>query len=247
VFARCYLIAIVASATAFTACFSERVPDATQISCRGDAECPPGFLCRSVLGRCVSRDQMDETPPGIDGETIVYPSVARRDTTVAVAFKVTEVLASDPVVHLLGHEMSLQEEKTDRVGLTYRYEYRATGTEPEDSVAITIDLLDRSGNLAPSLSGGNIHFDFTAPEVVVIAPVRPEVATVRTEITATISFNETLGGDPKVWVTALSGGTLDETWVLLPRDSTEGYTFAYSPTGGEETPSPPTIRGCGTG
>jgi hypothetical protein len=141
------------------------VPEASQLLCSADVDCPEGWICRSALGRC-ARPGGDDVPPGVVEESVsISPSHVRNDAVVGVSFDVDEPLASPPEV-VIGRSLRLPLEMTDSDGERYGFVYRPDGTEPEDQMPILVSLVDLAGNRTTDVFLGEVRFDFTAPNVI---------------------------------------------------------------------------------
>ncbi|MFH1809990.1 MAG: hypothetical protein ABIJ09_14690 [Pseudomonadota bacterium] len=94
----------------------------------------------------------------------------------ALDFQVSKTLGLDPVVELDiggGRAASwvLDEDATDREGLSYGFGYTASGSELEGTRLVTLGLVDVSGNVVANLSAGSLVLDFTPPTAMGTATV----------------------------------------------------------------------------
>lgn len=207
-------------------CFDEGAPDGTQIACESAADCPPGWLCRASLGRCLKSEGLDETPPGLDGAAAVAPSAVALGAVLAVEFKVTEPLLQDPVVRVATNlPLLLSETGTDRGGLVYRYTRQATGEEPQGAAApVTVDLVDRAGNTGEKLSAGSARFDFVTPALASSTPIAPALCGDGANPSVSFALTEEPSEAPVV--VAEGPGGAQASWGVT-QDGVGAYTAHY--------------------
>jgi hypothetical protein len=218
-----------------SACTTDlKAPADARIACTPQGhDCPTGWTCNANLSLCVPSQGQDQQPPALEGSAVIAPPVTRAGVTLSVSFSVTEALALDPVVRVGDHTLEVDETGTSREALAYTYSMRATGLEPEGTpVPVTVDLLDRGGNLAAGLAAGNALFDFTPPSLVAQPAVTPAVARAGILATVALTFDEPLAADPSVTMTPSSGGGA-RRWTKRSQVPAGTYSFGYQPTGSE--------------
>jgi len=188
------------------------------------------------------RLRIDKQLPGlVPGSVQVAPGRALRDgDELAVAFAVTEPLASPPRVRLgagvLGE--GLREE-----GDTLRYaasDIISAATWEDGVYALTVELTDEAGNqFVDGRTLGAVTLDFSAP--VLRASVEPPLAGARDVVQVTVSSDEPLaeGGDVlELQYRPVGGGEgAWERFAGLPRRQGLGYRFARAVTAEEAGPA----------
>jgi hypothetical protein len=148
--------------------FDATVPEAAQISCGGNSDCPAGYLC---AGGLCSKEIRPEAPV-IDLK--VMPSVARTGSPVTIDLGAKEPLTGLSKITLdLDVPIELPCPATDLLtcapkesGIVacYRCTYTVTGAEnrgQDGFIAFHTQVRDRAQNPFPVR--GSIHLDFTAP------------------------------------------------------------------------------------
>jgi hypothetical protein len=125
--------------------------------------------CDAALGCLAGR----RDAPMLVGDAIVAPAVGRVGALFSVAFVVSEPLAADPVVRLDAGgrrvNLLLDPGQTRRQDHSYVFTFTADGSEQQGRRALTVDLVDLSGNAVTGLSAGHLTLDFATPTVVGVA------------------------------------------------------------------------------
>jgi hypothetical protein len=188
----------------FTACSTQvdSLPLGAHVTCATQSDCPSGFFCSQALGRCVERGGSDQTPPSIVGTPSVNPLVAHGGTPVTVTFEVSEDLSLDPDVRFSGATEPLG--LPSRSGRFYTVEFAATASSGSGTKTIVATMVDLFGNEATSVIVGQLTLDLTVPGVVTSS--FPAFARSGSPFSATVTFDEPLGGSPSLAV--VGGPTL---------------------------------------
>ncbi|MBN2360563.1 MAG: hypothetical protein JXR83_13995 [Deltaproteobacteria bacterium] len=205
-----------------------------EIVCHADADCPSGWLC-NPNSRCIPVAQRDSEAPALDGSPVLTPAIGGVGQLFGLTFKVSEALGQDPVVDLdVGDNRAaswiLDEEATDREGLSYAFRYVATGNEPEGARLTTIDLTDLSGNGVDNLSAGSLVLDFTRPRVM-SADLTPAFAAAAIEVRLDLELSEPLPAPPTLVLVNASGDS--HTFAHVAASGTLGHAYAFTPSGQE--------------
>ncbi len=136
-------------------------PPATPIACATKADCPRGWSCKEIVGRCVDDDAPDTTPPAV-ADVMVDPPVGRRGSFVDVSFSASEALHAEPVVRLVlpaGDPRPLL--LVERQGLEHRFRYQVQDDEAElVGMPVVVTLVDLAGNVTEGFGIASISFDF---------------------------------------------------------------------------------------
>ena len=184
------LLLLLLALTAAGCTVDVEVPRAALLACGAEVPCPDGWVCRPELGRCVPLAGLDTEPPRLASPPHVSPALGRAGTLFEVALSVSEPLARDPDVSVLGRPLTLLEHD----GLAWRLGYVPVGDEPEGPAPVDVALVDSAGNAAEGLGGGTMVFDFTPPQVLPgSAEVTPGVARAGTVVAARFAPSEALG------------------------------------------------------
>lgn len=115
----------------------------------------------AATGLAAGAAVFDRTPPGLAGAPAIAPGAAAAGTLVRVTFTASEDLGADPVVRLGGIAL----DKGAQAGRSYTYGHVAAPADGEGPKGLSIDLVDRAGNVSGALGGGTVSFDFTPPSV----------------------------------------------------------------------------------
>ena len=182
--------------------FDSTIPEAAQITCAEGGECPPGYVCREAIGRCVRTDGDDTEAPYVTEGAEVSPEVVGLAGDLHAFFQVSEALGADPVVYLTtegGQRHPLvrlaPEEWEDP--LSYHYAYRPTGEEPQKvRHDVRADLIDQDGNEAQGVDLGRVWFDFEAPVPEAVAVANDGHVRAGAAVDVTLTVSEELDGPP---------------------------------------------------
>jgi hypothetical protein len=151
------------------------LPAHARVQCDDQTGCPSGFTCNAELGVCISNDDPDRQAPSLVGRPLITPDIGKAGSVFGVTFEVDEALGKEPVVGLaLPNAATALLERSDSGASSnvYTYRYEALGTEGVTEAALSIALVDDSGN-AVSVDGGMLRFDFVSPEVQSFAWLAP--------------------------------------------------------------------------
>lgn len=129
----------------------------TRVSCERPSDCPTGWTCSSVLGRCVLTGGGSGAVDFGD-EPVVTPSLGKSGTTFTLEFSLTGQVDLEPVVKLDTGDAFVPSERDGG----YRYTYTASGAEDAGVHLIDIAVVDSQG-ATQRLSGGSLELDFTPP------------------------------------------------------------------------------------
>ncbi len=142
------------------------VPEGASIRCDNSKQCPPGLFCQPTLGLCIEPEAEDSTAPALAGAVELTPERAGPGAEVRLGFEVSEALGRPPVVLIDpgGVALALELDGAGSGGLAYSFRRAVTGDEPEATLAVTIQLVDRLGNSA-EVTAGEVTFDFSPPGV----------------------------------------------------------------------------------
>lgn len=149
-----------------------------KVKCASDVDCPAGFVCRVSIGLCVSTSTPDLVGADLLGPVAFNPPVSRQGVPLVARFSVSERLARDPIVRLVGPSqailpMAISPSDTNADAGFYVFTADVTGNEPEGEYAVSIDLLDTAGNESLGLGGDRLRLDFTPPGVAVSWSLEP--------------------------------------------------------------------------
>jgi hypothetical protein len=143
---------------------SPKVPDAAQILCAADGDCPEGWYCHPFAKRC-STDHGPGTPPAaLTGTVQVTPAVAGATREITIAFDVDRDLAFAPTVVLAAAQrrnLSL----VSAVGRHYVFSTVALPSDGEGTWNLIGTLVDTQGRLALEVALAAVTLDFSPPVV----------------------------------------------------------------------------------
>ena len=160
--------------------FDDQVPETVVISCSAQEDCPPDFICRQDVGRCVQLENNDVEPPAILGEGTLSPDhPGKLGSVFTLSFQASEPLpdldeeggdnpkvamktaGSPPLLWKLESEEASDDSKQ---GAHYTFTYTADEEEvakltPYQPYTVTIIMQDESFNEG-KVTVPPISFDF---------------------------------------------------------------------------------------
>ena len=163
--------------------FDESVPPTADIQCATSEQCPRGWRCAPMLGRCVQRSDVDVVGPALAGA--VTPALVRPGEAVSVSVSADEALLGAPEVEV-------------RVGTTVRpvprtgeeaWTFVVPTDEPDGLLTFFGSAEDTAGNGTRGVLLGAARVDGTPPAVL-SARVTPEVVSPSTIATVVVSLSE---------------------------------------------------------
>lgn len=157
-------LSLVALCGWISACFSDlTVGGSVQLLCTQNAECPQDFQCVREMCRRVGSDT---APPSLTADGLDVGDGLIGILGKPLRFTVSEPLASEPVIEVLGENGSvlgsalLQQQQ----GEAYEFFYVPHGDEPQDvALGISVALIDTSNNQASLVLEQVVTFDLTPP------------------------------------------------------------------------------------
>ncbi len=214
------------------------LPQTAEIACGDGRGCPPGFLCKPAIGRCVPTAALDQEPPALTGPVRIEPEVGTVGTTFSVCVDVSEPLAAPPVVHLEAGTrvatLAAAEDSGSGEALSHCFRYVSDGSELPGERALTVDLMDRAGNPAVGLAAGSLTLDFTPPHVA-SAQLGASVAREDQQVELELHFDEDLASSPQVRLSpeGASPAERDPAWTAASAEGARRYLLTWTPTGDE--------------
>ncbi len=233
---------------ALCACRSHlALPEGSEVVCEDNSQCPKGYACSPVALRCVPTRSSDQVPPGLTGDPEWLNAVAGLGGELAVRFTVNEPLLSTPQVRLGNDAQAprLLMDNTSSQPAQQQYTFRRVldGREPAGEVAVKIDLIDLSGNVA-QVPAGTVVIDLEPPHVLGLTWLAPPDKSAVTwgdsiaysarvdepvssaEVSlVTVDGRSLLAGAPPLIEQQSTGPTLTGT-LMLPTDATGGLDLA---------------------
>ena len=227
------------------------LPEDLQLPCRSNDECPPAWVCREGLGRCLPAAGLDEVAPTFREPPTASPERLSRQPghdQLTVRFSVDEDLgvAAPGVVVTVGlHAMSCAREVGDVVEYTCSY---AVGEDDDEGrQQVVVALQDASGNKAREQT--EVVFDFQGPEVAsaqVAYTPRPDSplavirrASVGADITVTMGADEPLGEEATL---TASNGAFELVFARVGATSSSVTFRATVPAGASDGVYAPSLR-----
>jgi hypothetical protein len=175
--------------------------------------------------------------PFLVGDAQVWPEEGTVGTTFQVTFEASEPLSVAPVVRLDvgGRRAPLQPVEAQAVGRHHVFQYVVDGSEMAGRRALTVDMVDLSGNAATGLSAGSLVLDFSPPRFSGQPSAAPLALRQGASSRLTVSWNEPLGGHPEARMAPLGQvpGADALAWSLEPGEGDEQHTFTYTTAGTE--------------
>ncbi|MBI2568754.1 MAG: DUF1565 domain-containing protein [Candidatus Schekmanbacteria bacterium] len=136
---------------------------------------------------------VDYSPPRFTADPVIDPPYAADGANLKITFDVNEPLAADPIVTLGNREAML----VSRNGMSYEYAFVVDKQrDPEGVFAATATVEDLLGNRG-SATGGQVAFDFTAPQLSVLLD-RRGASSQETVVPVQYSLLDAIGIDDEV-------------------------------------------------
>ncbi|MFH1811938.1 MAG: kelch repeat-containing protein [Pseudomonadota bacterium] len=169
---------------------------------------------------------------------MVEPNVGRAGTVFRVDIVVSEHLGADPAVRCTttdNHEIPLlvDESATDRAGRHYRFAHLALGSEGDGPCALSVDLVDTSGNAVQGIAAGTLVFDFTSPRLSGPVLVNPARASTGTAVHVQLGFSEALRQSPALMLVLDDNPSVERPLVEGDQPDLNTYGFDYTVDGSE--------------
>jgi len=212
------------------------LPPAAEVACASGVTCPPGYVCRPRIGRCLPEAGSDTTPPTLQGTPSLVPAAGTLGTRFELTFQASEPLLGHPHVRAEHGGRALvfvmDESRTRQTEGHYTYTYLTTGEESEGEAHVLADLVDRGGNLSPSVALGSVRFDFGAPRLLRTALTAGHASAGR-RLELELAFDEALAAPPDVRMRTEQPPAEPIPWSQTEQDGMR-YSFAFTPTGQED-------------
>lgn len=199
------------------------------IACSTDEQCPPDWVCRAALGRCLPEEGLDVEPPGLAEPAVLAPSVLGAGSVLTGSFVVSEALLEVPTVELQGVAVMA----TAEGDLTYTFTWVGGPGMVEGDAPVTAQLTDTAG-LDATVELGEVRFDFTAPGLSSGPDADPDdgwlAATEELRVAFTVDESLPDSLPPRV---ALESDELGDLELVLDERVGDSYTFVLVPEGDE--------------
>lgn len=207
------------------------IDDDVRFACESTADCPPEWVCRAALGRCLPAEGLDEDAPAFLSEPVATParaSLVPGLDEVVIAFTLDEDVGLEPpgLSVLLGARPVACTSAPGAEGVDYRCGHTVGPDDPEGVHTVTVTVVDAAGNAASERA--QVELDFTPPALAE-ASIVPALAARGDELRVRVIVTEPLVGAPALTADGPSALAFDAL-----EDGGGVFTFSHRVAAGED-------------
>lgn len=229
---------LVALAVLISGCrFEQSIPpSASGISCRSDADCTGGRVCRLDLQLCVvNRD--DIVAPFLTSATL-SARYLKENAALAVQVEVSEPLIGEPKFYLntAKHLRPLKLDRDEAPGdLRYSLSTTAQLDDGEGLATVLISMEDLGSNAVIDLTVGTVALDFTAPTLAASAvAIQPKVVRSTQPVSVQLTASEPLAHPSTLLARGGKTSVVTRSEAEVAGGASMGFSVATSALRGED-------------